>query len=150
MSTRRERDDLSDQLYQQLKEQIVIGIYRAGEPLPTIAEMSKTLGVAVRTVQTAYAKLADDGLTESNRSLGTTVRTPPRQAYCDVAELWLAKPIEDIRRLGLHGDEAKRVFEKLWDQWFAARKGERRDYDARTMEPEQDRREGRDRREKKR
>lgn len=134
-SVRKERDDLADQLYQQLKEAIVIGVYREGDVMPTIAQLSEQLSVSPRTVQTAYTKLSKDELIASNRSLGTTVLKPPRQAIIEIGELYMTPVIERLRRLGLSADEAHNLIENLWKQWYGQRKGERRASDeVRTME----------------
>lgn len=147
VSTRKERDDLADQIYQQLKEGIVLGIYRPGDLLPTISEISTKLQVSPRTVQTAFTALANDNLIESARSLGTRVLGPTREARKDIAQLWLTPIVERLRRLGLEDKEAKEVFDEVWSVWFGSRRGDRRNAEPiRTMTVEEERRTGAERR----
>lgn len=65
-------------LYQQISEllyrEIAAGHWRPGERLPTEAELSRSLQVAVGTLRKALAKLEDDGWLERRQGSGTYVK----------------------------------------------------------------------------
>ncbi|MGX6978184.1 GntR family transcriptional regulator [Vagococcus elongatus] len=64
-------------IYQQIYEQIVIGIAKGqlqmGEPLPTVRQLAEDIGINVMTVSKAYNLLKNDGYIETDRRLGSRV-----------------------------------------------------------------------------
>jgi len=68
-------------LYQQISEllyrEISAGHWRPGERLPTEAELSKSLQVAVGTLRKALTQLEEDGWLERKQGSGTYVRQQP-------------------------------------------------------------------------
>ena len=68
-------------LYQQISEllyrEISAGHWRPGERLPTEAELSKSLQVAVGTLRKALTKLEEDGWLERKQGSGTYVSQQP-------------------------------------------------------------------------
>jgi molybdate-binding protein/DNA-binding transcriptional regulator YhcF (GntR family) len=63
-------------IVEQLRAEIATGRRRAGERLPPVRDLARTLGVNVNTVARAYAELARDGAVESRRGGGTFVAAP--------------------------------------------------------------------------
>lgn len=77
------------QLYEQLKEDIVRGIYAVGGKLPSKRTLAAELGVSVIPIEHAYGLLCDEGYVESRErsgyfviyqrsDFGTFFDTPPR------------------------------------------------------------------------
>lgn len=64
-----------------LKEEIATGRRRAGDRLPTEAELSERFGVNRHTVRRALAQLADEGLVTSRRGAGAFVASAPALDY---------------------------------------------------------------------
>jgi GntR family transcriptional regulator len=62
------------QIAELLARQIKAGYWRAGERLPTEAELAKTLDVAVGTLRKSLALLADQGVLERVQGSGTYVK----------------------------------------------------------------------------
>ncbi len=62
----------------ELREQIVTGRLRAGDQLPTVAELATRHGVAVGTVQRAIDLLRSDGLVDASRGRRSVVVFPAR------------------------------------------------------------------------
>jgi GntR family transcriptional regulator len=62
-----------------LTREIAAGHWQKGERLPTEAELSRLLGMAVGTVRKALAELAARGLLERRQGSGTYVRGPGKQ-----------------------------------------------------------------------
>lgn len=63
-------------IVERLRAEIATGRRRAGERLPPVRNLARTLGVNVNTVARAYAELARDGAIESRRGGGTFVAAP--------------------------------------------------------------------------
>lgn len=64
-------------IYQQIYEQIVIGIAKGelqlGESLPTVRQLAEDIGINVMTVSKAYNLLKNDGYIETDRRSGSRV-----------------------------------------------------------------------------
>jgi GntR family transcriptional regulator/MocR family aminotransferase len=67
------RQDLSREIYRQLRRAIVEGRLRPGEPLPPSRELARRLSVARTTVTVAYDRLAGEGFVRSRVGAGTFV-----------------------------------------------------------------------------
>jgi GntR family transcriptional regulator len=61
------------QLMQQIERQTATGLLRAGDPLPSVRELSRELGINPATVVKAYSELERAGVVESRQGLGTFV-----------------------------------------------------------------------------
>jgi len=64
-------------IYEQLRDQIVIGIaskqLKAGEALPSVRRLGADLGINFHTVNKAYTALCDEGYIEMDRRKGALV-----------------------------------------------------------------------------
>nr|WSW60599.1 GntR family transcriptional regulator [Streptomyces sp. NBC_00998] len=76
-----------------VRGEIAAGTFGPGDRLPGARAYAKKLGVALMTVQNAYAQLQEDGLVEGVTGSGTYVRDPgpdeqaPREAAQRMTEL---------------------------------------------------------------
>jgi GntR family transcriptional regulator len=61
------------QIYQHLLDQIYSGALRPGQPIPSEAELTRSVGVSRMTARQAVKALCDAGVTYSQRGLGTFV-----------------------------------------------------------------------------
>lgn len=94
---------LYEKLASELEEQIARGVFRAGERLPSIRQMSQHHELSITTVVHAYLLLESRGLIESQPQSGYFVRESPRAAQ---PELRTSQPITvsshvDVSRLVL-------------------------------------------------
>ena len=64
-----------EQISSQIKEQIMKGILKPGEPLPSMRKLAKNLHVSVITTQRAYDDLQRDGFIVTVPAKGTFVST---------------------------------------------------------------------------
>ena len=64
-----------EQITSQIKEQIMKGILKPGEPLPSMRKLAKNLHVSVITTQRAYDDLQRDGFLVTVPAKGTFVST---------------------------------------------------------------------------
>ena len=82
-------------IYEQLKEQIVIGIasgsLKPGEQLPSIRQMAEDLGVNLHTINKAYNQLKADGLLRIDRRKGAVVNSLTQEATPQQKEELLQK-----------------------------------------------------------
>ncbi|MER6430885.1 GntR family transcriptional regulator [Streptomyces sp900105245] len=76
-----------------VRDEIAAGTFGPGDRLPGARAYAKKLGVALMTVQNAYAQLQEEGLIEGRTGSGTYVRDPapgeqaPREAAQRLTEL---------------------------------------------------------------
>jgi GntR family transcriptional regulator/MocR family aminotransferase len=64
---------LADSVYRQLKEAVLDGRLRAGEPLPSTRELARRLSVSRNTVMSAFQRLIAEGFLTSRVGAGTFV-----------------------------------------------------------------------------
>ncbi|MGU3472013.1 GntR family transcriptional regulator [Paenibacillus sp. D51F] len=112
--------DSATPLYEQLRNQIVLGIATGGlepqEKLPTVRQLADELGMNMMTVNKAYALLKQEGYIVIDRRHGAKVSPPPERSS------ELSKPLQQELRLiiaeaSIHGMDASR-FESLCAQIF--------------------------------
>lgn len=70
---RNNRVSLARQVYQAFKQQMVDGVLRPGEPLPSTRELARQLGIARNTACEAYEMLCAEGFIESRQGAPTRV-----------------------------------------------------------------------------
>ena len=68
---------ISKQIGEQIRAQILGGLLRPGECLPSVRQLAQELVVNVNTIVRVYERLAADGLLEVRHGLGTFVLPPP-------------------------------------------------------------------------
>ena len=80
------QQDLSGQIYRQVRAALHDGLLRPGDRLPATRELARRLAVARNTVAVAYERLTAEGYTDGRVGSGTFVRTtglPAREATAD-------------------------------------------------------------------
>ncbi len=110
-------------IYEQLKEQIVIGIasgaLKPGEKLPSIRQMAEDLGVNLHTINKAYNQLKADGLLANDRRKGAVVPSLPQKATARQKEELQGKIKPLIAKAicyGLSKEEIQNMCNSLYDQ----------------------------------
>lgn len=61
------------QIAEYVRRSVAAGVYRAGEPIPSLRQMALDLTVNPNTVQRAYEELEREGLIEARKGLGMFV-----------------------------------------------------------------------------
>jgi molybdate-binding protein/DNA-binding transcriptional regulator YhcF (GntR family) len=121
-----ERRSLHKEIVESVRRQLLTGLLRAGDALPTVREMAENWGCAPGTVQAAYHELAEQGLIESRPGRGTRVRlslggaaggdTPMRRAMLvHNTETFLL----DALTAGYTTDEVAFALHMALDRWRA-------------------------------
>ena len=77
---------LYEQIATQIKTQIMSGDLKAGEALPSIRALAKSLHISVLTVQKAYDLLQTDGFIETTAGKGCYVSVQTKIFYLRTAE----------------------------------------------------------------
>ena len=116
-------------LYLQLRNQIILAIVKAelqeGENLPSVRDMSETVGINMHTVNKAYAMLRQEGYLRLDRRHGAVVAVDMDQvkATMELAEtldLILAQAIcKNVSRSDVHD-----LVDQIYNQYEGFRNGE--------------------------
>ena len=72
-----------EQITSQIKEMIMNGELKAGEALPSIRSLAKSLQISVLTVQKAYDLLQTDGFIETTAGKGCYVSAQNQDFYLE-------------------------------------------------------------------
>lgn len=72
-----------EQISGQIKALIMSGELQAGEAIPSIRSMAKSLHISVLTVQKAYDKLQEDGFIETTAGKGCFVSAQNQDFYLE-------------------------------------------------------------------
>lgn len=72
-----------EQISSQIKALIMNGDLKAGEAIPSIRAMAKSLHISVLTVQKAYDSLQDDGFIETTAGKGCFVSVQNQDFYLE-------------------------------------------------------------------
>lgn len=107
------RKSIYEQVIDNLKELIMTGKLEAGEKLPSVRDLSKTITVNPNTVQKAYRELERQGYTYTQSGLGTFVSNK-KEIAVDEKELEKAKQrledaLKQLSYLGLAIDEVREI-----------------------------------------
>lgn len=102
-------------IYLQLRDQIVAGIAAGelspGDPLPSVREFARDLGVNYHTVNKAYALLRDEGYVNVYGRKGVAVAEPPAadEAFVRDIEEKLTKIMAEAKSKGMAAEEVARL-----------------------------------------
>ncbi len=115
------------QVVSQVKEQIHRGELRPGDELPSVRELSESLGVNLHTVHHAYQKLREEGVIYLR--LGQRAKVArPRQAPAgpEVVETRLVGRLKELITEAFHLGLSETDFRKLVDELLKAQPGGKR------------------------
>lgn len=115
------------QIQRYVEYMIAIGAYRAGERLPTSADLGRQLGVNDHTVRAAYDVLRDAGTivtaTKSGSAVAPDALTP--ELLRSVARFAVSPAIGTAKSIGCSRGDVVDVINELLDQWFSRRSKKR-------------------------
>ena len=106
------------QLVTQIKEQIMSGALSPGQELPSVRELSSSLGINLHTVHRAYQKLRDEGVIQlrlGRRAKVAALRKTPagREEVESRLSVRLNELITEAFHLGLSVDDFKHLMDGL-------------------------------------
>ncbi len=107
------------QITRQIKQQILSGQLRAGEPLPSIRLLAKDLRISVITTKRAYEELEADGfiVTQAGRGSFVAAQNPAllREEHLKKMESCLQNAVDAARLGGISCEEACETLRLLWE-----------------------------------
>ena len=107
------------QITRQIKQQILSGQLRAGEPLPSIRLLAKDLRISVITTKRAYEELEADGfiVTQAGRGSFVAAQNPAllREEHLKKLESCLQNAVDAARLGGISCEEACETLRLLWE-----------------------------------
>ena len=74
---------LYEQIATQIKDAIMSGELKAGEAIPSVRALAKSLHISILTVQKAYATLQEDGFIETTAGKGCYVSAQNQDFYLE-------------------------------------------------------------------
>ena len=111
---------LYEQISTQVKAQIMSGELKAGEPLPSIRSLAKSLQISVLTVQKAYDLLQADGFIETTAGKGCFVSAQNQDFYLEEQQKKIEErfneAIEIARASGIPLDKMLRLLTLLYEE----------------------------------
>ncbi len=109
---------LYEQIYAQIKNQILDGTLKEGEPLPTIRGLAKDLRISVITTSRAYSDLERDGYIYSVVGKGSFVAERNKQFVMErnlqEMEEYLTKAVEISSRCGMDEEQFIEVVKAIF------------------------------------
>ncbi|MEI8217187.1 MAG: GntR family transcriptional regulator [Eubacteriales bacterium] len=104
------------QIIQKVKADIVSGKLKGGEKMPSVREFSETFKVNPNTVQRVFIELEREGITYSQRGIGTFVAEGVEvinKLKTTQAEGYAKRFTDEMLELGLAKDEIYEYLEKI-------------------------------------
>ena len=103
------------QLMERIQQDLVSGVYKAGDKLPSVRELAIDAAVNPNTMQKALSELERDGLVHSRRTSGrfiTEDETMLKNLRDELASRHIQDFMEKMKQLGF---QEKETLEKLQD-----------------------------------
>jgi GntR family transcriptional repressor for pyruvate dehydrogenase complex len=117
------RDSVSDQVYSQLRENIVQGVWQPGEKIPSENQLVSLFGVSRASIRMAIQRMITLGLLESKVGDGTYVRASGSGAYFNELVSLGLKPQDQIEimefRKALETESLRLAAERATDEDLA-------------------------------
>lgn len=109
-----------EQIADQLKAFMISGQLQAGEAIPSIRSMAKSLHISVLTVQKAYDTLQADGFIETTAGKGCFVSAQNQDFYIEEQqkkiEAHFLEAIDIARRSGIRLDKLTGLLTLLYEE----------------------------------
>ena len=109
---------LYEQIYDKIKQEILEGRLKAGEPLPTIRGLAKDLRISVITTARAYADLERDGYIYSVVGKGSFVAEQNSQFVRETNYKEMESRLKEAAEIAARSGVSKEEFIKLAELFF--------------------------------
>lgn len=103
------------QLMEQIRQNIISGIYHPGDKLPSVRDLALDAAVNPNTMQKALSELERDGLVYSQRTSGryiTEDKTMLKQLKNELAVSHIRQFFEKMKQLGFEEEEILSLIQK--------------------------------------
>ncbi len=116
---------LYEQVVYAAKKAVVSGQMRAGDPFPSVRELSKTLKINPNTAHKVVTHLVAEGVLEVHSGIGTVVAKRAYSSAADRSDL-LNKELEQLiveaKKLGLTFDDVTSAVAQHWKRLDGSKK----------------------------
>lgn len=116
------------QICEHIRRAVAAGVYRAGEPVPSLRGMAQELGVNPNTVQRAYEALEREGLLEPRKGVGMFVTPTGARSAAEVVMVTVRERFREGLRIARSADleleEVRSAFEGAWQEFVAELAGQ--------------------------
>ena len=113
-------EPIYEQIKKQIKENIISGIVKEGEPLPSIRNLARDLKISVITTKRAYEELEKEGLIYSVAGKGFYVDNPDTGYLVEKKVQGLEEQLDEVltlcKKAGLTKDDVKDMLDILWEE----------------------------------
>ena len=113
------KQPLYEQLVEQLRKQLFLGIVEAGQPLPSVRQLATELGINPNTIQKAYRRMETEGMIVSVPGKGSFISDD----LADMLKKQRDEQLERIRRqirtcreMGLDKDVIRKLTEEVYKE----------------------------------
>lgn len=86
------KQPIYEQLLEQLRRQLILGVAQAGQPLPSVRQLATELGINPNTIQKAYRRMEAEGMIVSVPGKGSFISD-------DLAEMLKRQRDEQIEKI---------------------------------------------------
>jgi len=103
------------QIMDYIKKKIIKGEIKGGDKLPSVRELSTDLTVNPNTISRAYQELEREGLTFTQRGMGTFITEDSNSIYDlkkSMATELVSMFVSQIRELGFNNEEVLKVIQE--------------------------------------
>lgn len=111
---------LYEQIATQIKTAIMSGELKAGEPIPSVRTLAKSLHISILTVQKAYSTLQEDGFIETTAGKGCYVSAQNQDFYLEEQQKKIeerfSEAIEIARASGISFDKLIELLTILYEE----------------------------------
>ncbi len=111
---------LYEQIASQIKAAIMSGELKAGEAIPSVRSLAKSLHISILTVQKAYATLQEEGFIETTAGKGCYVSVQNQDFYLEEQQKKIeekfSEAIEIARTSGIKLDKLVNLLTLLYDE----------------------------------
>ena len=111
---------LYEQIATQIKTAIMSGELKAGEPIPSVRALAKSLHISILTVQKAYSTLQEDGFIETTAGKGCYVSVQNQDFYLEEQQKKIeerfSEAIEIARASGISFDKLIELLTILYEE----------------------------------
>ncbi len=111
---------LYEQIATQIKTSIMSGELKAGEAIPSVRALAKSLHISILTVQKAYSMLQEDGFIETTAGKGCYVSAQNQDFYLEEQQKKIeerfSEAIEIARASGISFDKLIELLTILYEE----------------------------------
>ena len=113
------KQPLYEQLVEQLRKQLFLGVAQAGQPLPSVRQLATGLGVNPNTIQKAYRRMEAEGMIVSVPGKGSFISDDLADMLKKQRDEQIQKTRQEIltcREMGLDQETIKRLTDEVYKE----------------------------------